>query len=112
MKFWQLLSIVGEELITEKSSLDPSWNQYGVWVRNLPEIVGVQDREKLDAPMQKDFVVSVLGAAERFCYLGEDGQLRSWLFAPADRKISFLDVFEKFGENVLEDVCEKGSARV
>lgn len=112
MKFWQLLNIAGEKLIAEKAGSNALWAHYAIWINDLSEIVNNQDREKLDSILDTTFVHSVLAGLQQSCYLGGDGTLRSWLFTPEDKSMSFLAVFNLYGGDILESVCEKGSVKL
>jgi hypothetical protein len=114
MKFWQLCSVAGTVLMERKAHANPNqlWAQYAIWLQNFTMIVDNQDRKILDAELDADFVISVLGDTGLFCYLSADGQLRSWRFDPAAQEMSFVEIFNRYGGTVLEEVCEKGSFKV
>lgn len=109
MKFWQLVSVTSQQLVLQKASEDSSWKDYESLARDFRQIVNEQDRQKLDLILADGFVATVLVEADRFCYLGAENQLRSWRFSTEDKELSFLDVFQRYGGDILEEVCEKGS---
>lgn len=112
MKFWQLLSVAGAETIARSASQAPDWAKFGIWIANIATICNAQDRDKLDAELDTNFVMSVLSEVTRFCYLSENGVLRSWRFSLKDEELLFTKVFELYGGGILEEVCEKGSVKL
>ena len=121
MKFWQLSSVLRDQ----KKLLNEALNGtvYGDWLEDISRLCAEQDREKLDSVMPDLLCRKVLSLHPRKLYLYPDNCLRSyqqyeekWFKLVRKRveceELSFVSVYEKFGGSILEDVLEKGSARV
>lgn len=114
MKFWQLVSITSDEadLITRVASTRPAWKGYELLVSEFPVLVKAQNRAALDALVDTDFVVAVLGGMRKNLYISPDNWLRSWQLDPADQVVSVLDSVNRYGADVVEAVCERGAVEV
>jgi hypothetical protein len=114
MKFWQLVSIAVREpgLISHVASTRPSWKRYELLASDFSNLVRTQDRAALDSFVDTDFAVAVLDGVRMSLYLSADGWLRKAQLDSTDRTLSVLDSFKRYGADIVEDVCEKGSAKV
>lgn len=114
MKFWQLVSIVRDDadLIARVASTNPAWKEYKSLVIEFPVLVRAQNRAVLDALVDTDFVIAVLGLMRRNLYLSSDNWLRSWQLETTDQIVSILDSFVRYGADVVEAVCESGAVKI
>ena len=114
MKFWELVSVAGDDfdLLRRIASERDEWTVLRRWIGDFNALVNRQDRGILDAQVPEAYAAAVLRSVRGHCYLSTDGQLRSWRFHRGDGKMSYLEVFERFGGSVLEEVLEKGSLQV
>lgn len=112
MKFWELTAVMGSECaVLDLCLRKPEWAVYHGWYTDLDRIVGVQDREKLDALMPDALVRDVLSRSRQLVFL-YDGWLRSRRFTEQDLTLPALAAFEMFGGKALEEAHERGSFRV
>lgn len=112
MKLWELESVCrSQPWLLERLTDRPEWTVYADSYRDFAELVRRQDREKLDAELPDEACRHVLGAS-RTEYYEADGYLRTRRHTPADRVITPLEIFNRYGGHFLEDVTEAGLARV
>lgn len=104
MKFWQLLSIAGYDLVRAVAADRPDWATYAAWC------IAPHDRAISDAQVTPAFWRAVLSRIERPLYLGPDGWLRSFPFG-GHPPITMLAAADRFGGALVEEALEKGSAR-
>lgn len=114
MKFWQLASITSDDsgLITRIASTRPIWKQYESLSINFSGLVKAQDRAALDSIVATDFVVAVLGEAQKNLYLSSDNWLRSWQLNSTDQTVPVLEAFKRYGADVIEVACERGATQI
>jgi hypothetical protein len=110
MKLWQLVSIMPDDtpLLQSIASSQENWKQFVIWFEDFGRLVEVQDRSKLDYVLPDGLVRLALARSEKVCFLSKDGWLRSWRMSPDDELLSALEVYQRYGGDVLEDVFEKG----
>lgn len=122
MKFWELTSAFREDQESLRAVLtSPRWfDPYGKWLAAMETIVAVQDRKILDRPLplelsrelcQRCDTVFVLWPDETTlrCYQKRDDGFSEHDSLP---KFSAVEVHDRFGPAVIEEVSEYGSATV
>ncbi|MBN1936693.1 MAG: hypothetical protein JW934_18680 [Anaerolineae bacterium] len=118
MKFWELTSAFRDrpDILVQVFS-EPTWHKYLKWYRELDRLVAAQDRQVLDAsiPLELSRQIAALYPV-RFYFYTEMHLLRE---ATIDRfpdvphiELTALQVHDRFGGSVIEEVFEKGSIRV
>jgi hypothetical protein len=115
MKFWTLVSFLRREpdalrLVVE----DPRWLIYAGLLNDCDRLVRVHDRSVLDAELPAELCIEALRHSDRE-YRLRDGVLtwaNSAAGVDAGPGLSAVDVFTRFGGEVLEEVEEYGSAKV
>ncbi len=114
MKLWQLMAIMDGDkaLLQSIASSQSSWRQFGIWIDDFEKLVREQDRSKLDYVLPDDMVRLALVRSEKVCFLDMDGWLRSWRMSPDDVMLTALEVYQRFGCDVLEEIFEKGGVAV
>jgi len=119
MKFWELVSAfrVSPEIVREVLSR-PAWREpYGRWYEDFNRLVDAQDRGVLDArvPLELSREVARLSSLT-FQYSPRHGTLReSWSegMDPGPlMEMTALEVHDRFGGSVIEEVGEYGSFTV
>ena len=116
MKFWELVSIF--ESYPDLLPVALIATEYKDWLTNFDKLVRNQDRLKLDHLMPDNVCRSALSSHPGRLKLYTDGHLRGYdLYAQGGDNLAFtemtyLEIYQKFGGSVIEDVLEKGSAKV
>jgi hypothetical protein len=107
---WQLFSVarIDAGLIGRVAASRPSWKLYELAAENFDGLVQTQNRAVLDAIVEHEFVVAVLGQLQSNLYLSSNGWLRSRRSDVSDQEISVLEAYERYGGTVVEEVYEKG----
>ena len=119
MKFWELVSAFREEpeILSEVLGKEKWRRQYHHLFLNFDSLVQIQDREALDAPVPLELSREIAKLfSGKFYYYPEKNIIRN---ADVDRIpdeqriiLSALEVHEKFGGSVIEEIFEYGSALV
>jgi hypothetical protein len=117
MKFWELVSVFGRgrdradlRAVLEGSEWCDPW---GVALDRFNELCARQEREILDAPVPLDLSRTLARLDRRTWALRGDGYLQGSSIARLDAAIlTTLEVHERFGGWVLEEVTEHGSFQV
>jgi hypothetical protein len=110
MKLWQLMSIMRDNraLLQSIASSQENWKQFVTWIEDFGKLVQAQDRSKLDYILPDGLVRLALSHSEEVCFLSRDGWLRSRRVSPDDELLPALEVYQRYGGDVLEDVFEYG----
>ena len=112
MKFWELVSVCREEPeLLQRLSGNPAWAQYLAWAADFDRLVQTQDRSTLDSEVSDDAARHVL-AGSRATYFLSNGYLRTNRLDPGDQTMNSVDVFDRYGGSLLEDVNERGAVPV
>jgi hypothetical protein len=115
MKFWELAAAFrGSPDLLKKVLCRPEWlHPWGAALERWADLVARQERSVLDAPVPHELSRSVASFDQRTWSMGSDGYLR---LGPTgedgEHLLSTLEVHERFGGWVIEDVLEHGSLRV
>ena len=121
MKFWEVVSAFREDPKLLRSVLaSPRWrDQYWQHFMQWDVLVDTQQREILDEPVPMDLTREICQKVQLSFVLRRDPRgtwLRSYLPGRNSEdnlpKLSALDVHERYGPAVIEEVREYGSARV
>ena len=115
MKFWELNSVFREVPGLLKEFLcRPEWFQpWGAAFERFDEVVNLQERDILDAFVPLELSRAIARSDKRVWSVSRTGHLRLGATeGSGDQVLSTLDVHEKFGGWVLEEVLEHGSFRV
>ncbi len=113
MKFWQLISAFRSEPAVLKAVLaDPDWAEFGDWYARFESIVADQDRITLDTPVPDALARAVASRSSQTFQLTSDGTLCIACGDSDAEKLSAVDVLERFGGAVIEDVHEYGSVQI
>jgi hypothetical protein len=99
-------------LLQSIASSQENWKQFVIWFEDFGKLVHAQDRSKLDYELPDGMVRLALAHSEEVCFLSKDGWLRSWRMSPDDELLPALEVYQRYGGDVLEDVFEKGVVRI
>jgi hypothetical protein len=106
MRFWELVSFLRSEPSALQHLGDrPEWSVFADWQRNFTALVRRQDRSSLDTELSDDLCRHILSfSSQRFEVI--DGHLR----ASEGGRFSALNVYDRYGGWILEEVSEFGSA--
>ncbi|MCA1936672.1 MAG: hypothetical protein LDL37_14590 [Asticcacaulis sp.] len=113
MKLWQLVSALGGDTQTavKVAASKTEWGLLGAYFQQFTELVDTQDRQKLDFELPADFVRKCLAPLRLRFYLGKDGHIRPRRKSLFDKKLTVVQVFDRFGGEVLEEILEYGSRK-
>ena len=114
MKFWELISAFrSEPVILDAFFSDHPNHEFSDHYASYDAIVTSQNRAILDSIVPYDLVCFVASRSTQTFLLSRDGMtLRSSNHALGGIPISAIDVVNQFGGSIIEEVHEKGSARV
>ena len=113
MKFWELVSAFrSERNILDAVFAEQPENEFSTHYANFDALVASQNRDVLDAALPDDLVSPVATRSTQTFSLSADGLLRSAQYASDGQIISAIDVVNRFGGSVIEEVLERGSSRV
>jgi hypothetical protein len=119
MRFWELVSAFRNwpDVVHEVLATEPWRRVYLGLLARYNELVDRQDRDVLDAPVPFGLSREVAARCpQRFAYDAASRQLRcagaGEPGAAGPVEMSALEVHERFGGSVIEEVFEKGSARI
>ena|SRR6266705_1203646 len=112
MRFWMLTSYFrSEPHLLDKVFSDPRWHQYAEWFRDLSSLVNRQDRAVLDSEVPPELCRAALSLTPRK-YILREGWLQEATEPKAEaeaRRLSALDVYDRYGGECLEEIQESGS---
>lgn len=109
MKFCELYSICRQHERFFETALKRAEDQtYFQWFQDIDEICKTQQRDKLDAKLPNSICVQALKNYPDKMFISGD-RIRSYRMRDDDEEISYLDVYQKYGGPLLEEVLEKGS---
>jgi len=119
MKLWEAVSAFRDfkSVVKEVFSSERWHSTYGQKLSQYDEFVRARDRSMLDSylPVELTREIAARCMRLRFC-LSQDGWLRraaaDLTAQPGTTTLSALDVHERFGGSIIEEVLEYGSARV
>ena len=113
MKFWELVSAFrNERNILAAVFAEQPEHQFSAHYANFDTLVARQERDVLDAAVPDDLVSLVATRSSQTFSLSGDGTLRSAQRTLDGQILSAIDVVNRFGGSVIEEVHERGSARV
>jgi len=119
MQFWELVSAFRgwPDLLREVLASEPWRRDYFALHERYNQLVERQDRDVLDAPVPLELSREVATRCpQRFAFDPASRLLRcAWPDAPAAAhlvELSASEVHDRFGGSVIEEVFEKGSARI
>jgi hypothetical protein len=115
MRFWELVSVFGSTGHILREVLGrPEWAAtYGAALEQFGDLVRRQDRRVLDAPVPVELSRALARLDHRTWSLDPEGWLRQRSTGvPGEKVITTLDVHDRFGGAVLEEVLEFGSFNV
>lgn len=111
MKFWELVSVCRERPnILDQVILAEKWPEFYEWYSNYNSLVREQDRKKLDTVIPDALAEEVLSKIPEVLYRSGD-HLCSYPLGE-NSEVSYLEVYHKFGGSIIEEVLEKGSAKI
>lgn len=113
MRFWELVSVCRDEPgIVERLVDRPEWTGYLEWYRGYRDLAYQQERDKLHAELPDDLCVHMLRES-RVEYYESDGHIRVRRFGQDDdRTVTAVEILQRYGGSLLEDVLEAGLARI
>jgi len=112
MRFWELASVCrGERHLLERLADRPERAEFLQWTHESDRLVANQDREKLDYELPDEACRHVLSESRRHYYISE-GYLRIRPWGTTEAVLSAVDVLDRYGGRVLEDVHEYGLVNV
>jgi hypothetical protein len=120
MKFWELISAFRERKdLLEKVLSSSKWQgDYWKWYQDFAGLCERQDRQILDAPVPIELSREIAAQYREnlFHFRPEKGILQKAISQrePDDEytEMTALEVHDRFGGAIIEEVFEKGSARV
>jgi hypothetical protein len=118
MRFWELMSAFREwpDVLHEVFASEPWRRDYLALHERFNELVDRQDRAVLDAPVPLALSRQVAARCpHRFAYDSVSRVLQPWPGVPSGARLvemTALEVHDRFGGSVIEEVFEKASARV
>lgn len=109
MKFWELVSVCRSHPQVLKQSLQAQGEtQLLQWVEQFDELVAQQQRSILDSQVAADVCRNVL---TELPFQLHQGERYLWSVAREETApIALVDVFDRYGGSIIEDVLEKGRA--
>ena len=116
MRFWQLVSVFRDQRSTLHAVLErPQWRHYLPWLHDFSHLVQTENRAVLDSTLPDELCRDALQLLQIAFYL-EGGWLHpstEYRPAPACAEVlTALQVFDRFGGEVMEDTLEYGSYKV
>jgi hypothetical protein len=109
MKFWELVSVCrSDKDILERMAEVPEGITFLNWYRDFGDLVRRQDRQKLDQELP-DVVSRHVLEANNVRYRVERGLIIRARSEPPG-EFSAVEIFDRYGGSVLEEVQEYGSA--
>jgi hypothetical protein len=112
MKFWELMAVCQEEPeLLARLADRPEWGQYLDWWRREDSLINNQERDKLDRELPDELCRHIL-APSSARYRISNGHLQRVPANSAEPTYSAVEIYDRYGGSVLEEVKEKGSARV
>ena len=117
MKYWQLMAVCriagSESMPAVKADERAEWREFRVWYDHYERLVNKQDRAKLDFELPKEYVRAVLSDIRLDYYVTKSSD---WLChprdAPADKELTAVEAYVKYGGDAIETALEKGYARI
>jgi len=111
VKFWELTSVCRSHPQVLKQSLQEQGEmQLLQWVGQLSALVDQQQRSILDSQVDADVCRRVLAALP---FQLHQGECYLWSVARDETTpIALVDVFDRYGGSIIEDVLEKGRASI
>jgi hypothetical protein len=119
MRFWELVSAFRDwpDVLRDVLATDPWRRDYLALYERFNELVERQDRDILDAPVPLDLSREVSARCpQRFIFDPASRALRCT--GPGEPSVAdlvtmtALQIHDRFGGSVIEEVFEKGSARI
>jgi len=108
MKFWKLVSVCKDLNVTLNADcVDKKWSRYVNWYKRYSDIVNTQDRAILDSEVPNELCRELFKLSSVTVYIS-NGYLRKTPLGNADEIISIIDVYDKYGGDVIEEVFEAG----
>lgn len=89
----------------------PEWAEFLSWVRDFDRLVDTEDRQKLDYELPDEACRQVLRESRHRYYLSE-GYVRLRPWGTIEAVLSAVEVLDRYGGRVLEDVREYGLVNV
>jgi hypothetical protein len=112
MRLWELTSVCRDERhLLERLGDRPEWTELLRWALDSDRLVAVEDREKLDRELPDEACRHVLRESQHRYYLSE-GYVRIRPWGSVEAVLSAVDVLDRYGGHVLEDVHEYGLVKV
>jgi len=125
MKLWQLDSILcanrNRGLSVKVAALKVKWSYLKPVFESIEIFYENTDKNTLDIILPSDFVIQVLSESDIVCYKTRiwyennqcwQSRLKSRSYSHEDEKIAAVDVYIRYGGDVLENVFEKGVVEV
>ncbi|GAA3260826.1 hypothetical protein ACFO1B_55950 [Dactylosporangium siamense] len=112
MKFWELFSVArtAPDAMLRLGDM-PEWTEYLAWWHDRAALIRARDNAKLDLEMPDEACRHVLEAVpNRYWIAG--GTIRGVREGTPEPTYSAVEIFDRFGGSILEEVDERGSARV
>jgi hypothetical protein len=117
MSLWEVISGFREHPAALSSVLSsPAWREkYWEHFCQFPQLVENQDRTILDEPIPLELTRQLCSACGKELYLiAQEGSLLSYKPTPTTtfQTLSLLEVHERYGPAVIEEVLERSVAKV
>lgn len=113
MKLWELISAFRSEQPHLDSVFAPRSNYpLSEAYADFDSIVEKQERAVLDSVVPAQIIREVAAGSCQVFSLSSDGVLRGFSASSTDMALTALQVVDRYGGSIIEEVNEKGSARV
>jgi hypothetical protein len=117
MRFWELVSAYRSEALMLQRLLDTErWRTpYGHWLEELDRLLNEQRRDVLDADVPVELARAAAAESSMTFSLDADGWLRkddSVARRSKRQTVTALEVHDRYGGSIIEEVLEYGSAFV
>ena len=113
MKFWELVSAFrSESSLLETVIAEHASPEFRSQYAKFDQFVHDQNRVILDATVPDELVRQIASRSLLTFSLDSTGILRASGSSHVGRTLSALDVVERFGGSVIEEVLERGSSHV
>jgi len=112
MKFWELISAFrSERSVLAAVFAEHSEREFSAHYANFAAVVGGRSARVPHAVVPPELVSLMASRSKQEFSLSPDGALRLAHAATNGRILTVLDVVERFGGSVIEEIHEFGSAR-
>jgi hypothetical protein len=113
MKFWQLMSILREDLASLENLLkEGGWTLYATWLKNFNVLVQSRDRQTLDTILPESLVEAALRKCKVQFYIRNGSLYPNQIGRGQESPLTALEAYSRYGAGAVEEALEYGSWRI